>query len=387
MALQDGFPSASGLADANDVRLALAGLIVRDSSGNPRTGIFLRHANALVTSTATMNSSVAAFEAAVSRAGQGVILLPNNGATNVLHDPAPVANSRYDTIYVKQNDAVSPNADANNLPVFGILKGAPSASPTLPTYATAKTALDAAPGIGAGAEPLTAVLIPSTATSMQSAGVVYTQLYQYTAATGGVVPFSTKTDLDLWATAANGTLALVLATDTGYRRSGGVWKSTASGEVLIVSNTFTAAASVSLTGCFTTEFDNYTIALDIPTHSAGSQVNFRMRSGGTDEATSSYQSQSTQQFNSSNVTSYAATTSGALTAAAATEDSIRVSLFGPKLARVTRWASAFTSYAGLLVTGDVGGRHVLASPYDGITILPGSGTITGTVRVYGYNNG
>ena len=32
MALQDGFPSASGLADANDVRLALAGLVVRDGS-------------------------------------------------------------------------------------------------------------------------------------------------------------------------------------------------------------------------------------------------------------------------------------------------------------------------------------------------------------------
>jgi len=224
MALQDGFPSANGLADANDVRLALAGLVVRDSSGNPRTGIFFRNTTALVTSTATMNSSVAAFEAAVSRSGQGVILLPNTGATNVLHDPAPVSNSRYDTIYVKQNDAVAPNADANNLPVFGILKGTPSASPILPTYATAKVALDAAPGIGAGAEPLATVLIPSTATSMQSSGVVYTQLYQYTAAAGGTVPFPTKSDLDLWMTAPNGTRALVLATDAEYRRSGGTWK-------------------------------------------------------------------------------------------------------------------------------------------------------------------
>ena len=223
MALQDGFPSASGLADANDVRLALAGLMVRDSSGNPRTGIFFRNTTALVTSTATMNSSVAAFEAALSRSGQGVILLANNGATNVLHDTAPVANSRYDTIYVKQNDAVSPNADANSLPVFGILKGAPSVSPTLPTYATAEAALDAAPGIGAGAEPLTAVLIPSTATSMQSAGVVYTQLYQYTATTGGVVPFRTKTALDLWTTAQVGQVALVLADNTRWQFISSAW--------------------------------------------------------------------------------------------------------------------------------------------------------------------
>ena len=227
MALQDGFPSANGLADANDVRLALAGLITRDSSGNPRTGIFFRNTDALVTSTATMNSSVAAFEAALSRSGQGVILLPNTGATNVPHDAAPVANSRYDTIYVKQNDAVSPNADASNLPVFGILKGAPSVSPTLPTYATAKVALDAAPGIGAGAEPLTAVLIPSTATSMQSAGVAYTQLYQYTAASGGTVPFLTKAKLDLWTTAQTGQYASVVsdsAAANGLYRWAGEWK-------------------------------------------------------------------------------------------------------------------------------------------------------------------
>ena len=228
MALQDGFPSASGLADANDVRLALAGLIVRDSSGNPRTGIFPRHTNALVTSTATMNSSVAAFEAAVSRAGQGVILLPNNGATNVPHDPAPVANSRYDIVYVKQNDSVSPNADANDLPVFGILKGSASVSPTLPTYATAKVALDAAPGIGAGAEPLATVLIPSTATTMQSAGVVYTQLYQYTATTGGVVPFRTKTALDLWTTAQKDQTAVVLADSTRWAFNGTAWASVGS---------------------------------------------------------------------------------------------------------------------------------------------------------------
>jgi len=223
MALQDGFPSASGLADANDVRLALAGLMVRDSSGNPRTGIFFRNTTALVTSTATMNSSVAAFEAAVSRSGQGVILLANNGATNVLHDPAPVANSRYDTIYVKQNDAVAPNADANSLPVFGILKGAASVSPTLPTYATAKVALDAEPGIGAGAEPLAAVLIPSTATSMQSGGVVYTQLYQYTATTGGVVPFRTKAALDLWTTAQKEQQAVVLADSSRFHYTGTAW--------------------------------------------------------------------------------------------------------------------------------------------------------------------
>lgn len=223
MALQDGFPSASGLASANDIRLGLAGLVLRDTSGNPRTGVFPRHANALVTSTATMNSSVAAAEFLVSRSGQGPVFLPNDGPTNVLHSAAPVSNSRYDIIYVKQFDSVSPNADATNVPAFGVFAGPASAGPTPYTYATAKAALAAAVGIGAGAEPLAMALIPSTATTMQSGGVVYTQLNQYTCATGGAFLVRAYSDLAAETGYLPGQLAVALDTKLTYRWNGTGW--------------------------------------------------------------------------------------------------------------------------------------------------------------------
>lgn len=221
MALKDGFPSATGVADALDIRLGLAGLVVRDASGNPRTGIFPRSTTALVSSTATMNSSVAAFEAVVSRSAQGAIFLPNDGSTNVLHDAAPVSNKRLDIVYTKQNDSVSPNADANSTAVFGILKGTASASPTPYTYATAKAAL-AAGAPGAGAEPLAQVEIPSTATSMQSANVIYTQLYQYTATTGGTVwcRNTTERDAGSW---VKGQQVYLLDTDKVQAYTGSAW--------------------------------------------------------------------------------------------------------------------------------------------------------------------
>jgi hypothetical protein len=221
MALHDGFPSASGLADANDVRLGLAGLILRDTSGAPRTGVFPRSTTALASSTATMNTSVAAFEAVLGRTGQGAIFIANDAATNVLHPNAPVSNSRYDIVYVKQNDAVSPNADADSLPVFGVLAGTPSASPTLPTYATAKAAL-AAGAPGAGAEPVAAVLIPSTATTTSSGGVVYTQLYRYTCATGGVLTVRNSSELPTSVYLA-GQKALAQDTQAVYRFDGSSW--------------------------------------------------------------------------------------------------------------------------------------------------------------------
>jgi len=67
------------------------------------------------------------------------------------------------------------------------------------------------------------VLIPSTATSMQSAGVAYTQLHQYTATTGGSVPFRTKVALDLWTTAQPGQSANVLADGSRWRYNGTTW--------------------------------------------------------------------------------------------------------------------------------------------------------------------
>jgi len=241
-----------------------------------------------------MNSSVGAFEAAVSRPSQGVILLPNDGATNVLHDAAPASNKRLDLIWTKQNDGVSPNADSDSLPKFGILKGVASASPTPYTYASAKAAL-AAGAPGAGAEPLAVVEIPSTATSMQSANVIYTQLYQYTATTGGVLWFRNSTERDA-ATFAEGQLCWLIDTDTLQSYNGSGWRNLTSSSLMVpttaTNGTVAANGTVSSSsttivrpnGVFTSAFPRYEVKFDITTASS-TTLSAALSVAGTDTTT------------------------------------------------------------------------------------------------------
>lgn len=199
MTLRKGFPSklSGSAADADDVRYDLAGTIIRDSSGVPRSGLFSPVSATLLAATGTWNVSVAAFSGAATRDG-GSILLANDGAANALVSGAPGSNQRLDVIYAKQNDtsATVTVPDANNLPIFGVLAGVPSATPVRNPS-----------GLPAGALELGTILVPSTATATNSAGVVITPTFQYTCMSGGVLPFPTKALMTAYVTAVDGQLA------------------------------------------------------------------------------------------------------------------------------------------------------------------------------------
>ena len=194
MALTDSFPGASGAVDSTELRKNLAGLIVRDTAGVPRAGIFPRHTNALVTARADMALDVGAFDG-VSVRGGGPLFMANDGvAQSPALATAPASNSRIDVLYFKQNeDGYGGFADGVNTPVFGVATGTAAASPTKPSIA----------GI-AGATELATITIPSTATATNSSGVVITQTFQYTTATGGAILFRTSAARDLYLTATVG---------------------------------------------------------------------------------------------------------------------------------------------------------------------------------------
>jgi hypothetical protein len=221
--IRKGLPAKLALTDADDTRYLFSGLVVCNVDGSPRGGVLSPVGVNLVTSSATMNVSVARFQGAAVRDG-GIILLANDGAANVLLDAAPGANSRIDVIYSKQNDASGTVTvpDANNTALLTFVKGTAGAVPVKPT-------------LPVGALELATVLIPSGATATNSAGVVITQTAQFTAAAGGMVPFSTKTALDLWTTAPSYQRALNLATGAEYRQEGGVWVSALRSKTLYIS--------------------------------------------------------------------------------------------------------------------------------------------------------
>lgn len=206
MTMRKGLPAKLAATDADDTRYDFRNLAVANADGSPRAGV-TSPLTALVSATATMNVSVAAFAGIAVRDG-GCILLANDGPANVLIANAPVANSRIDVVYAKQNDASSTvtSPDANNNPVLGVAQGTASATPVKPA-------------IPVGALELATVLVPSGATNTGSVGVVIAQTAPFTAGPGGVVPFRVKADLDAW-TPAGFQLAEVISDSGDTTRNG-----------------------------------------------------------------------------------------------------------------------------------------------------------------------
>ncbi|TFD51952.1 hypothetical protein E3T46_07640 [Cryobacterium sp. Hh11] len=211
VALTDSFPGASGAVDSTELRKNLAGLIIRDTSGIPRAGIFPRHANALVFSRVDMYLDIAAFEG-VSVRGGGPLFMANDGLAQVQLAAAPASNSRIDVLYFKQNEnGYGGFADGVTTAIFGVVTGTAAASPTKPSIT----------GI-AGATELATITIPSTATATNSSGVVITNTFQYTAAAGGLLLFRTTAERDLFSAVAS-QHGYVLANSTEYLWNSSAW--------------------------------------------------------------------------------------------------------------------------------------------------------------------
>lgn len=152
----------------------------------------------------------------------------------------------------------------------------------------------------------------------------------------------------------------------------------------ITSSTFSAAATVSVNNCFTSTYDNYYVTVSTTTGTTGQDNRLRLRVGGVDDSTaSSYIGQSTivsgatvigQQntadywrFGNSQASKISVTTVVILSPFAAVQTGSMI------MAQASGAASYFE-----------GGYHTAATSFDGFTFYPVTGTITGTVTVYGY---
>ena len=173
---------------------------------------------------------------------------------------------------------------------------------------------------------------------------------------------------------------LVLVEPTAISNTGGTATKTG-GQVA-----FSGISSLSLDGVFTTTYDNYSILWDAtPSVSNGMQA--RLRVAGVDATGSNYVAQ--------NLVVTGATLSGqrntdtffrfgdissTIRAVAATD------MFSPKLAQPTNYLQLNQYGASSASMQQYVGTHSLSTAYDGITLFTSSGTITGTVRIYGYKN-
>jgi hypothetical protein len=154
------------------------------------------------------------------------------------------------------------------------------------------------------------------------------------------------------------------------------------GLVHINTTTFSAVASQSINNVFTSTYQNYHLVFSGKC-STYTGVALRLRAAGTDNSTaSSYKYQ--------RIVASDASISGATSTATSLEfcewqtdwNTTTVDIMRPQEAEVTTLFSLNHVYRGAIL--NYGGSHNQAVSYDGLTIFPGSGTMTGTVSIYGY---
>jgi len=235
--------------------------------------------------------------------------------------------------------------------------------------------------------------------------------------TGQVLKKNTNADMDfVWAADSAGmTNPMTTTGDTIYSSSGSTparlgigstgnvltvaggvptWAppaAAASGLTFINKTTFTGVSSVSVPNdTFTTTYDNYKVILTVNSTSANAALSIRMRTSGTDNTSADYIGAMTglsfQNVVNNNVSASAtAWNLGTPQNGGTPRLQFEMGFIRPKLVEISNLNIHGTA-------GDANGLVVgsmwfnTATAFDAFTFLVASGTMAGTIRVYGYQN-
>ena len=187
------------------------------------------------------------------------------------------------------------------------------------------------------------------------------------------------TELAPPAVAPDGVLTLPSGTGT-------IAKTTDQGLVHINTTTFTTSIGVNFNNVFSSSYDYYRILLN-HVGSTSTNMQLRMRSSGTDNTTSNYNGQYMDATSTTVSGARSASQNLLVFGAAVTGGAWQVlDVMNPFLASPTLFAINSAFAVTLPVVSIYAAAHNVSSSFDGRTFFPGSGTYTGTIRVYGYKN-
>jgi len=203
------------------------------------------------------------------------------------------------------------------------------------------------------------------------------------AAKGDLVVGSATNDASILAV---GTNDYVLTAASG-EATGLKWAAASTGALtLLKKETFSAVSSVSIgsnsTPLFSSTYDNYYINF-IGTASGNAGLFFRVRANTTDASTN----YTRQEFKVVNTTQYSGSsssqTSGFFGNVLTTHSANDLYLYSPFLAKPTlAWCNQSGAAGDEIAIQNT--RHTDSTSYNGFTVLPSSGTITGTLLIYGF---
>jgi len=177
------------------------------------------------------------------------------------------------------------------------------------------------------------------------------------------------------------TNGLVVMTPSSIAYSGTSASINADGSVV-----FSACTSLSLNGVFTSDYDNYMVAIRGVSNTALNALVYRLRASGTDNSTaSSY----TRQYVLASSTSVSAARDSANQGQSMALDTLESGqtfyLFGPYLAQPTAIRTVAADSNSDARVLDYAVTHNQSTAYDGITVYPASGNMTGLLTVFGFN--
>ena len=202
--------------------------------------------------------------------------------------------------------------------------------------------------------------------------------------------WTTPDDTSLVKDGASAIRSLGTAIDTSLNTALGTRKA---GLVLLNTTSFSGVSSQSLSAnTFTSTYENYKLIFTFTALSASNQtITMKLRASGTDSSTGYYFERVRNENGSITGTRFSNNDTffvGSYDSTSPSRNYKEVNLYSPQLAVLTSYNSTgnYVSADASLKTETMGGYHSSATAYDSISIIPSSGTMTGTVRVYGYNN-
>jgi hypothetical protein len=151
--------------------------------------------------------------------------------------------------------------------------------------------------------------------------------------------------------------------------------------------TFSSCATLQLNGIFSSTYDNYMISIRTVGSAGNDALYLRFASGGTVTTDTNY----TYQYISALSTAVAGGRFGTQSAARIgnTDSSQRggdtVFIFGPYLTQATAIRNTNVYGFGNAGIVDFASTHSTSSSYDGIWLQSGTGTVTGAITVFGFN--
>jgi hypothetical protein len=193
-------------------------------------------------------------------------------------------------------------------------------------------------------------------------------------------------------TATEGMYAHLNDTDTLTYYDGSDWvnQGTPPGLNLIATSSFTAAAAANFNNVFTSDYENYRLLIQVQS-SVQSNLLFRMRVGGADNTSSNYYNVSAHQRTNGTIITPTSGNPGAFATINILKGDNRQTgsyeIHMPNLTRptdVTFSAVSQDATGFFITTGGI--RHTVNTAFDGFTIYPNTGTMTGKVQLFGYRD-